>query len=201
MLTQRTSLELDFIFPLIQALIFDCDGTLTDSMPGHFAGWRDALKEQGMVLNEEAFFAQGGTPSRILIPRLAAQAGVKIDYAMALAKKESLFLNSIDSLQPIEPVVEIARQNRGNLPMAVASGGTRRLVRMQLKQIGIHDWFDPIVASEDTQKGKPDPDIFLEAAKRMGVSPKYCQVYEDGDPGIEAARRAGMSCIDVRPLR
>lgn len=185
---------------MIEALIFDCDGTLTDSMPGHYAGWRDALADQGMTLTQETFFAHCGTPSRILIPRLAAESGVEIDFARALDAKETIFLQSIGSLQALEPIVQIARDNRGKLPMAVASGGTRRLVELQLKQIEMIDWFDVIVTSEDTEKGKPDPDIFLEAAKRMGVAPEVCQVYEDGEPGIEAARRAGMACIDIRPL-
>lgn len=185
---------------MFKALIFDCDGTLTDSMPGHYEGWRHALAQQGMTLSQETFFAHCGTPSRILIPRLAAEAGVKIDFTRALDAKEAFFLESISTLKAIEPIVKIARENRGKLPMAVASGGTRRLVELQLKQIEIIHWFEPIVTSEDTEKGKPDPDIFLEAAKRMGVDPVHCQVYEDGEPGIEAARRAGMSCIDIRPL-
>ena len=185
---------------MIQALIFDCDGTLTDSMPGHFAGWRDALAVQGMTLSEETFIANGGTPSRILIPRLAKEAGVEVDYPAALAAKEALFLEGIDQLQPIEAVVQIARANRGKLPMAVASGGTRTLVVKQLEQIGIIDWFDTIVTSEDTPRGKPDPDVFLEAAKRLGVEPGVCCVYEDGDPGVEAARRAGMQCVDIREM-
>ncbi|QDT08196.1 Fructose-1-phosphate phosphatase YqaB [Planctomycetes bacterium K23_9] len=169
-------------------------------MPAHYAGWRDALSQQGMTLAEETFFAHCGTPSRILIPRLAAESDIQIDYAKALDAKETFFLQSIDLLQAIDPIVQIASENRGKFPMAVASGGTRRLVQLQLQQINIIDWFDHVVTSEDTEKGKPDPDIFLEAAKRLGVAPNACQVYEDGEPGIEAARRAGMSCIDIRKL-
>ncbi len=169
-------------------------------MPGHYAGWRAALAQQGMELDEKSFFENGGTPSRILIPRLASHAGIEIDFPRALDAKETHFLSSIDTLTAIDPIVEIARQHRGRLPMAVASGGTRRLVELQLKQIKVFEWFDSIVASEDTERGKPDPDVFLEAAKRIGVAPEYCQVYEDGEPGIEAARRAGMACIDIREL-
>ena len=169
-------------------------------MPGHFAGWRAALAQQGMELDEKSFFENCGTPSRILIPRLAKNAGIEIDFSLALDAKETFFLESIDTLAAIDPIVEIAREHRGQLPMAVASGGTRRLVELQLKQINVFEWFDSIVASEDTEKGKPDPDIFLEAAKRLGVAPEHCQVYEDGEPGIEAARRAGMACVDIREL-
>ena len=184
----------------IEALIFDCDGTLTDSMPGHFVAWREALAQQGMVFSEEVYYQHCGTPSRILIPKLAADAGCEVDYRRALEEKESIFLSNIDQLKPIEPIVEIARENQGKLPMAVASGGTRRLVTLQLKQIGILDWFDTVVASEDTEKGKPDPDVFLEAARRLGVAPDKCLVYEDGDPGVMAADRAGMQCVDIREM-
>lgn len=184
----------------VDALIFDCDGTLADSMPAHYAAWRDALRHYGMELDEKRFLSHSGTPSRRVIPMLAAELGVEVDYEAANAKKEIAFLNSIYLLQPIQPVVEIARQHRGKLPMAVASGGVRRLVHEQLKHIQIHDWFETIVTAEDTERHKPDPDVFLEAARRLGVEPNRCRVYEDGDAGIEAARRAGMECVDIRPL-
>ncbi|NND97655.1 MAG: HAD family phosphatase [Pirellulaceae bacterium] len=135
---------------MIQALIFDCDGTLTDSMRAHYLGWQHALAAQGMALTDHEFFRHSGTPSRILIPRLASIAGLEIDYPRALEDKETHFLQSINELKPINSVVQIARKNRGTLPMAVASGGTRRLVELQLQQIQIIDWFDTIVASEDT---------------------------------------------------
>ncbi len=185
---------------LIQALIFDCDGTLTDSMRAHWVAWRDALLLQNMDLDEHRFYRHSGTPSRRVIPMLASEQGVTVDFDRALEQKETLFLESIDLLQPIAPVVEIAQQQRGKMKMAVASGGTRRLVVRQLQQIGILDWFETVVTCEDTERHKPDPDVFLEAARRLGVAPSCCRVYEDGDPGFEAARRAGMECVDVRHI-
>jgi HAD superfamily hydrolase (TIGR01549 family) len=95
-------------------------------------------------------------------------------------------------------VVEIVRQNRGVKPIAVASGGFRAIIQRQLKQIEMHDWFDAVVTAEDTAKHKPEPDVFLEAARQLGTPPKHCIVFEDADLGVEAARRAGMNCIDVR---
>lgn len=186
--------------PVIQALIFDCDGTLTDSMYAHFAAWRSALQLQGMDLIEEDFYRYSGTPSSRVIPMLAELAGISIEFARALRDKEAFFLEQIASLRTIPDVVQIAAEHRGKLPMAVASGGTRRLVHRQLEQVQIIEWFDTIVTCEDTERHKPDPDVFLEAARRLGVSPRACRVYEDGEPGIEAARRAGMECIDVRQL-
>jgi len=101
---------------------------------------------------------------------------------------------------PIEKVVAVAREARGTRPMAVASGGYRRVVERTLRHIGILDWFGVLVAAEDTSRHKPEPDVFLEAARRLGVAPGACTVYEDTDLGIEAARRAGMRWVDVRVL-
>ncbi len=185
---------------MILALIFDCDGTLTDSMRAHWSAWRDSLARQQMDLDEQSFYRHSGTPSSRVIPMLAAQQGVTVDFPRALREKEDIFLRSIERLQPIPPVVRVAEESRGKLKMAVASGGTRRLVHRQLRQVKIFDWFQTIVTCEDTLRHKPDPDVFLEAARRLGVEPEHCRVYEDGEPGIEAAKRAGMQCVDVREL-
>ena len=184
----------------IQALIFDCDGTLTDSMAAHYEAWRIALAVYGMELDEQRFYRHCGTPSRRVIPMLAQEQGIELDFERVNAAKEEYFLESVHLLKPIEPVVRIARQNRGKLGMAVASGGVRRVVHLQLQQIEVFDWFAAIVTAEDTERHKPDPDVFLEAARRLDVPAQACRVYEDGDPGIEAARRAGMECVDVREL-
>ena len=184
----------------IQALIFDCDGTLVDSMYAHYAAWRDVLTTYGMELDEQQFYSFSGTPSRRVIPMLAEEQGAAIDFERANEAKEQAFLDSIHLLKPIAPVVKIAEEHRGKIRMAVASGGVRKLVHLQLKQIDIIDWFETIVTSEDTQRHKPDPDVFLEAARRLNVEPAACRVYEDGDPGIEAARRAGMDCVDIREM-
>jgi HAD superfamily hydrolase (TIGR01509 family) len=185
---------------LIEALIFDCDGTLTDSMFAHFSAWRDALLPQGMLLDEQSFYYHSGIPSSRVIPLLAQKQGLTVDFKRALALKEELFIANLSLLTPIEPVVNIARQHRGKLQMAVASGGTRTLVHLQLRQLNIMDWFQAVVTCEDTERHKPDPDVFLEAARLLGVAPQACRVYEDGEPGIEAAGRAGMECVDIRQL-
>ena len=95
-------------------------------------------------------------------------------------------------------MIEVADRLRGKKPIAVASGGFRDIIRKQLTHVGIVDWFDVIVSAEDTAKHKPEPDVFLETAKRLGVHPEDCLVFEDADLGVEAARRAGMAWIDVR---
>lgn len=169
-------------------------------MRAHWVAWRDALRRQNMELDEQSFYQHSGTPSKRVIPMLAAEQGVTVEFERALADKEEFFLQSLELLEPIPRVVEIADAHRGKTKMAVASGGTRRLVHHQLKQVGIFDWFDTIVTCEDTEKHKPDPDVFLEAARRLEAKPQHCRVYEDGLPGFEAARRAGMECIDVRTM-
>ncbi|MCG8649346.1 MAG: HAD family phosphatase, partial [Pirellulales bacterium] len=175
---------------MIQALIFDCDGTLVDSMRAHWMAWRGALATQGAELDEQSFYRHSGTPSSRVIPMLTAQQGKTIDFEKALSCKEQLFLDAIELLTPIDQVVQIAAAHRGKLKMAVASGGTKRLVHRQLEHIRVLNWFETVVTCEDTERHKPDPDVFLEAARRLGVAPAACRVYEDGEPGIEAAKRA-----------
>jgi len=184
----------------IEALIFDCDGTLTDSMRAHYVAWRDVLVAYDMNLDEQRFYTYSGTPSRRIIPMLAEEQGINLDFDEANRAKEVAFLESLHLLTPIEPVVQIAREHFGKLRLAVASGGVRDVVHRQLVQINVLDLFETIVTAEDTVRHKPDPDVFLEAARRLGVEPNACRVYEDGDPGIEAARRAGMECVDVREM-
>ncbi|MBC8131923.1 MAG: HAD-IA family hydrolase, partial [Deltaproteobacteria bacterium] len=115
-------------------------------------------------------------------------------------EKELLVQQRVGDVLPIQAVVEIAQRCRQAGPVAIASGGSRTMVEKTLRQIGLFDWFPVIVTAEDTVRHKPEPDVFLEAARRMGVRPEICTVYEDTDLGLEAARRAGMRGVDVRPL-
>lgn len=123
---------------------------------------------------------------------------MELDAAAVADQKEQAFLELLHELEPLAHVLDIARQHRGKLKMAVASGGIRPVIMAQLEHVGCADWFDAIVTAEDTVLHKPDPDVFLEAARRLQVSPANCRVYEDSDLGIEAARRAGMEWVDVR---
>jgi beta-phosphoglucomutase family hydrolase len=180
------------------AIIFDCDGTLVDSMPVHFLAWHETMSRYGIQFPEDRFYALGGMPSHRIIAMLSEEQGIALDPNRVAHEKEQSFLNRIDMLVPIEPVVAIAREFRGVKPISVASGGFRDIILQQMRQIEIHDWFDTVVTAEDTARHKPEPDVFLEAARRMQVSADRCLVFEDADLGVEAARRAGMRCIDVR---
>ena len=181
-----------------KAIIFDCDGTLVDSMPVHYVAWHETMSRYGISFPEDRFYSLGGVPSDRIIEILASEQGLKLDAVSVAHEKEQAFLDKIELLVPIEAVVEIVRQNRGVKPIAVASGGFLPVILRQLQQMAMHDWFDAIVTAEDTSKHKPEPEVFLEAARRLGTAAEHCVVFEDADLGIEAARRAGMHCIDVR---
>jgi beta-phosphoglucomutase family hydrolase len=183
-----------------EALIFDCDGTLVNSMPVHFTAWRKTLGKHGFELTEERFYSLAGQPTWRLVEMLAAENGATVDVCAVAREKEQDFIELLHLIQPIETTVQIARRHLGQKKMAVASGGWRDITRMQLSHVGILEWFEAIVTAEDTERHKPEPDVFLEAARRLGVPPEACLVYEDADLGIEAARRAGMRWIDVRKM-
>jgi beta-phosphoglucomutase-like phosphatase (HAD superfamily) len=181
-----------------QAIIFDCDGTLTDSMPVHYIAWRRTMDRWGIEFPEDRFYALGGMPSDRIVALLAGEQGKSVDIALAAEQKEAEFLTMLTALEPIDSVVAVARHFFGQLPMAVASGGFRAIIDQQLRQIQVADLFPDVVTAEDTARHKPFPDVFLEAAARLAMPPTQCLVYEDSELGIQAAVAAGMDYIDVR---
>jgi len=180
------------------ALVFDCDGTLVDTMPAHFLAWRATMSKHGIDFTEARFYELGGVPTQRIVAMLAREAGLMLDAAAIAHEKEEAYYALSDRIAAIEPVVAIARDHRGRLPMAVATGSVRASAERSLKKIGVFDWFEAIVAAEDVAHPKPAPDVFLEAARRLGVTPARCRAFEDTDLGLEAARRAGMEAVDIR---
>lgn len=190
-----------FSFPPngFEAVIFDCDGTLVDSMPAHFEAWCEALALHGAggVFKEDVFFAMGGRPTLDIVVELNDEYNLKLDpAAVALAKREA-FLKRLSTVTLIEEVAEFAQSLRGKMPMAIATGGSRMVIEKTLQIVGASDWFDEVVTADDVAEGKPAPDIFLRAAKLLGVSPAKCLVVEDAPAGIIAAQRAGMQVIGI----
>jgi beta-phosphoglucomutase-like phosphatase (HAD superfamily) len=179
--------------------IFDLDGTLVDTMPLHYAAWDAALRKVGMKekLDENLFYELGGMPSRKVAGLLGERHGLEVDSEAVFLDKENVFMDSLDRLELIKPVVEFARRVAKTHPVAIASGGTRDVVNNTLRITGLAPLFPVVITMNDVVHGKPAPDMFLLAASRMGVEPTRCLVFEDGQPGIQAAQAAGMKWVFV----
>ncbi len=186
--------------PQVKALIFDCDGTIADTMPVHFKAYEEALGRDAHFFSEKMFYDQAGVPAVEVMRILKEENNLNFDPEKIAHHKESLYGEMLkDGVRAIPAVEAIIRKYAGQYPMAVASGGTRDNVENTLKIIGLAHFFEASVTAEDVTHGKPAPDIFLEAAKKLGVAPNECLVFEDGEMGFEAAKAAGMIYQDVRP--
>ncbi len=183
-----------------RGIIFDCDGTLADTMPLHWRAWQAIAARHGLRLAQDRFYSLGGVPARDILKLLSVEQGVALDPLAVAREKEAEYLPLIAQVEPINAVVGVARQHYGKIPLAVASGGTRRIIEDVLEHLDILQLFQAIVTSEDVVNQKPSPDIFLEAARRIGVLPQFCRAYEDTELGMQAIRAAGMEAVDVREL-
>ncbi|MBP7143186.1 MAG: HAD family phosphatase [Opitutaceae bacterium] len=181
--------------------IFDLDGTLVDSMPVHYRAWDAAMRRNGLnePLDEDYFYELGGVHSRRVAELFARRYGLTLDPDQVTDLKESLYLELMTNLRVIEPVAEIARRAAGITPMAIATGGTPEVAFPSLQAAGLRALFPIVITPHDVApgRGKPAPDMFLLAAKRMGVSPADCLVFEDAEPGIQGALAAGMQYVRV----
>jgi HAD superfamily hydrolase (TIGR01509 family) len=183
------------------AYIFDCDGTLADNMPLHYSAWQAALRGQDCDFPEALFYQLGGTPTDRIVEILNERCHSHMPVRETARYKEQFYLQGLDQIRPIEPVVNIVYETYGKLPMAVASGGHRKIVTRTLTCLGILEKFNTIVCSEDYTQGKPHPEPFLTAAHRLGVPAERCLVFEDTEAGIQAAKAAGMQWVLVPPTR
>lgn len=182
----------------IKGLIFDLDGTVANTMPLHFQAWTKAMTEYGLILTEEKFYAAAGITTLSIIESLAREQNKIVPAAEAAAVKERFFEELLINVQPIAPVLHVIREFSGKLPMAVATGGIRRLCDKTLRILGLNDQFQAVVTADEVPDGKTTPDIFLQAARLIGIDPELCCVFEDGDLGLRAGKAAGMHVIDVR---
>lgn len=182
------------------ALIFDCDGTLADSMPIYHRAWRAALAANGATFDFtwEIFMSRAGVSTEGTVTALNLEFGTSLDAGRVEELQLAEYARLMQDVKPFPEVVAVARAHYGKLPMAVASGGARHLVERTLELIGVHDLFDAVVVAADVPRGKPHPDIFLHAARLLGVAPGRCLVFEDGQPGIVAAEAAGMRTVLVK---
>jgi HAD superfamily hydrolase (TIGR01509 family) len=183
--------------------IFDLDGTLVDTMPLHFRAWEAAMRVAGLTcpLDEDLFYSLGGVPTRRVAELIAAHYGLRIDPDAVFHHKESLFQELQGDARLIGPVADFARRVARTHPVAIASGGPRDIVRRSLELTGLAPLFPVVVTADDVVHGKPAPDMFLLAARQMGVEPGSCLVFEDAEPGMRAAEAAGMKWVRVPSRR
>jgi len=182
-----------------KGLIFDMDGTLADSMPIHFMAWKLTAAENGFEYTEKQFLETAGMPTHKIVPVINKELGLNLDPVKFSQRKDEHFLNNIGDVKLIEPVANIVREYHNILPMSIGTGGKKEIAKLTLKIMGFEKYFDIIVSAEDVINHKPDPDTFLKCAGLMGIPPELCQVFEDGEMGLIAGKRAGMIVTDVRP--
>jgi beta-phosphoglucomutase family hydrolase len=180
-----------------RAYLFDCDGTIVDSMPLHYIAWKKALGEWNCGFDEELFYSWGGRPVREIIAALNQMQGLNMPVDGVAKRKESLYFELENELKAIPEVIEHIEAKHGHIPLAVVSGSRRNSVVHSLSALGLLDKFQVLVCAEDYERGKPAPDCFLTAAERLGVEPQDCLVFEDTQMGIEAATAAGMASVRV----
>ena len=182
-----------------EAYLFDCDGTIADSMPLHYLAWKQALGECHCEFTEELFYAWGGKPIAEIISTLNQERGLNMSVETVAHRKESLYYELLPQLKAVPEVLEHIEAQHGQIPFAVVSGSTRESVTASLAMLKLLDRFDSLVCAGDYRKSKPDPEAFLLAAANLGVAPKSCLVFEDTDMGIQAATAAGMASVKVPP--
>jgi beta-phosphoglucomutase family hydrolase len=180
-----------------RAYLFDCDGTIVDSMPLHYIAWKKALAEWNCAFEEELFYAWGGRPVTEIIAALNRMQGLDMPVDAVARRKENLYFELEDQLKAIPEVIEHIHDKHGSIPLAVVSGSRRTSVVHSLSALGLLEKFDVLVCAEDYARGKPAPDCFLTAAQRLGVAPQDCLVFEDTEMGIAAATAAGMASVRV----
>ncbi|RZT81649.1 HAD superfamily hydrolase (TIGR01509 family)/beta-phosphoglucomutase family hydrolase [Micromonospora violae] len=183
------------------AYLFDCDGTIVDSMPLHYLAWQRALQEWGCEFPEDLFYAWGGRPTADIIVALNEQQGLSMPVATVVERRESYYQELLPQLAAVPEVLAHIHDAHRRVPFAVVSGSTRASVTASLSALGLLDRFDVLVCADDYTRAKPDPEAFLLAAEQLGVPAESCLVFEDTDLGIQAATAAGMASVRVPQQR
>ncbi|MGB6133727.1 MAG: HAD-IA family hydrolase [Acidobacteriaceae bacterium] len=179
------------------AYLFDCDGTIVDSMPLHYIAWKTALAEWGCEYPEDLFYQWGGKPIREIVGELNRMRGLSMPVEEVAHRKEGLYYELLPKLTAVPEVLEQIKAQHGRIPFAVVSGSTRESVVKSLEATHLLDKFDVLVCAGEYRNAKPAPDPFLLAAEKLGIAPEKCLVFEDTDLGIEAATAAGMKSVRI----
>lgn len=188
------------IHPKAKALIFDLDGTLSDSLPVHIASWHVVCKKLNCTFDERIVVEMTGMPTISFAERIKREQNLEVDAEEIVQMKQQEFRSNIDQIKPHDAVINLMKSAHGKIPMAVGTGASRQSAMLQLQELGIDHFFDFIVTADDVQLHKPEPDTFLQCAQKLNVDPQFCQVFEDGEMGMLAAQAAGMLLTDVRPF-
>lgn len=179
--------------------IFDCDGTLVNSMPLHFRAWTAAFEACGasFEFTETEFYANAGVPDREIVAKMNLKHGENLDHVAVHDFKKDWFVLHLSELEAVPEVAAVVRELHGKKPIAIATGSELSIVNPELAHVGLRDFFEIIVTPADVEHGKPAPDMFLLAAEKLGIAPQDCLVFEDGQAGIDAANAAGMESVFV----
>jgi len=188
------------IKPGVKGLIFDLDGTLADTMPYHFEGWKKACNKYGASIDPAFLRKHTGSPGWIIAGEILKENNLDGDVTVdeIIEEKLKVFYEQQQYVKPIKPVADIVKKYYGVLPMSVGTGGHRLAVERTLEVTGLRKYFDIIVTANDVKHFKPHPETFLKCAELMKVDPQHVEVFEDGELGIIAAKEAGMKITDVR---
>jgi beta-phosphoglucomutase family hydrolase len=184
---------------VFKAYLFDCDGTIVDSMPLHYQAWKNALAEWNCQFDEKLFYAWGGMPVVEVVSTLNRIHGLQLPVEAVAHRKENLYFELLPHLRAVPEVLEHINAKHGQIPFAVVSGSARNSVIASLTTINLLDRFEVLICAGEYQKSKPDPEAFLLAAEKLGVAPESCLVFEDTDLGIQAATSAGMASVKIPP--
>lgn len=180
-----------------KALIFDLDGTLLNSMPQHNRAWISALAENGVTITEQFLMETAGMASERIVKIINERDGISLDPKMISLQKRQKYLQTIDQVEVVKPVLSIIEKYFKKCPLGVITGGSHAVVDMLLPKLGLDHYFEKIICSDDTTQGKDSVEPYVMMADTLKVKTHECLFFDDGDIGLKGATLAGMKVVHV----